>query len=104
MSYSRQIADDNPEVPATERPDRAPAGLGLEQLMTVGFSTEQTDAMRAAIEIVLGRVANHDDTFRTEVAVIVLTIAMDEDHNAETLANLTLDALGDDVPKPVYRN
>jgi hypothetical protein len=72
--------------------------------MTVGFSTEQTDAMRAAIEIVLGRLANHDDAFRTEVAVIVLTIAMDEDHNAETLANLTLDALGDDVPKPVYRN
>jgi hypothetical protein len=72
--------------------------------MTRGeFDTDQTAIMRAALEIVVHRFQNPDsDMFRSEIASIVVSIAMDEDHDADTLAELTIEKLR--RWKPSYRN
>jgi hypothetical protein len=58
------------------------------------FSTDQTAIMRAALEIVVHRFENSDsNAFRSEIASIVIGIAMEDDHDADTLAELTIEKL-----------
>jgi hypothetical protein len=58
------------------------------------FSTDQTAIMRAALEIVVHRFENPDnEAFRSEIASIVVSIAMEEDHDADTLAELSIEKL-----------
>jgi hypothetical protein len=96
MSYSRQIADDNPEVPATERLDRAPAALRRwsRQMSYNESSYEQTGIIQAAVEMVV-RLRKDGNIRRHEIIKVVLKIADEADHDANTLANLAISAMAE---------
>ena len=67
------------------------------------FSTQQTATMRAALEFVVERLECPDnDALRMEVASVVISIAMEENHDAGTLADLAVEKLR--RLNPSYRN
>jgi hypothetical protein len=91
MSYCRHIADDNPEVPATERRDCAPAELRQwsRAVSLHEFSYEQTRIVRDATEMVVRLTRNGEDR-REKIDSVVFRIAKELSFDAALLANLTL--------------
>jgi hypothetical protein len=96
LSYSRHIAD----VTFEARPDSAPAALG-QWSRAVSFnesSSAQTSVIQAAVEMV-ARLSKDGDKRRDEI-VLVLKIADQGNHDANTLANLSIAAMRGPTEKP----